>query len=227
MTWPTKDDFVDGDVLTAAQVNNIGTNLNEIDPTGITDGYVVTADGAGGLGWEAVVAGAYTLITSGTISSATTTDITGITQDYKHLEVWLYDINISGNNDIRIDMFDGTFPGSSGYQVYSSIQASSTTVSSGGSQGAAGFVRLFDFGTIGSGYLRNFFRARFYDYASTSVVNKFGEGFGSYQTTSGANQVSLYSTANLKQDSAIGLSTVRIVGGNSITAASYKIWGIN
>jgi hypothetical protein len=47
MTWPTKTDFVDGDVLTAAQVNNIGTNLNIFDPTSATVGQVWTADGAG------------------------------------------------------------------------------------------------------------------------------------------------------------------------------------
>lgn len=70
MTWPTKTDFVDGDVLTAAQVNNIGTNLNEADPTGITDGYLLTADGAGGMAWEAPPSGGWTLIATGAMSGA-------------------------------------------------------------------------------------------------------------------------------------------------------------
>jgi hypothetical protein len=227
MTWPTKTDFVDGDVLTATQVNNIGTNLNLYNPTSATSGQVPIADGAGSVAFGDVVAGAYTLITSGTISAATTTDITSITQAYKHLEVWLYDINISSNGDIRIDMYDGTFPGSSGYTVSESIQAASSTVTAGGTQGAYGFLRLFDFGQMGSGYLRNFYRGRFYDYASTSVVNKFAEGFASYQSSGGSAYVSLTTTANLKQDSAVGLDVVRIVGSSSITAASYKIWGIN
>jgi len=57
MTWPTKTDFVDGDVLTATQVNNIGTNLNLFDPTSATLGQVPVADGAGSVAWGAVAAG--------------------------------------------------------------------------------------------------------------------------------------------------------------------------
>ena len=91
MTWPTKTDFVDGDVLTAAQVNNIGTNLNEINPTGITDGYVVTADGAGGLGWEAVPSGSFTQIATGTLGSAGSS-ITSIPSTYRRLAFGLYGV---------------------------------------------------------------------------------------------------------------------------------------
>ena len=57
MTWPTKTDFVDGDVLTAAQVNNIGTNLNIFDPTSATSGQVPIADGAGSAAWGSVPSG--------------------------------------------------------------------------------------------------------------------------------------------------------------------------
>ena len=86
MTWPTKTDFADGDVLTAAQVNNIGTNLNEADPTGITDGYVLTADGAGGMGWE-LPGGGWTLISSDNQTGVSLTDytISSLPQTYKSL----------------------------------------------------------------------------------------------------------------------------------------------
>lgn len=96
MTWPTKTDFVDGDVLTAAQVNNIGTNLNEADPTGITDGYVLTADGADGMGWEAIVSGGLTQIATGTLSGSTL-NITSIPQTYKDLYLQLYNVQASTN----------------------------------------------------------------------------------------------------------------------------------
>lgn len=90
MTWPTKTDFVDGDVLTAAQVNNIGTNLNLANPTGITDGYVLTADGANSMGWEAVAAGGWTLINSGTLSgtSITSSTFSGYKQIHIDLANW-------------------------------------------------------------------------------------------------------------------------------------------
>jgi hypothetical protein len=90
MTWPTKTDFVDGDVLTAAQVNNIGTNLNLADPTGITDGYVLTADGAGSMGWEQVAAGGMTLLASGSFAAGVgTTTVSSINQTYNSLELWV------------------------------------------------------------------------------------------------------------------------------------------
>jgi hypothetical protein len=85
MTWPTKTDFVDGDVLTAAQVNNIGTNLNEADPTGITDGYVLTADGAGSMGWEAAPSGGWTLIATGAMSGASAVS-SGTFSGYKQVK---------------------------------------------------------------------------------------------------------------------------------------------
>lgn len=79
MTWPTKTDFVDGDVLTASQVNNIGTNLNEFDPTGITAGYVLTADGAGSVNWAGaggtIVQAVQATVTSGNVSTSGTTDV--------------------------------------------------------------------------------------------------------------------------------------------------------
>lgn len=102
MTWPTKTDFVDGDVLTAVQVNNIGTNLNEADPTGITDGYVLTADGAGGMGWEAIPpSGGYTSITSGTFTSGNTTlTLSSIPATYKHLYLMVWDFQFTASSPL-------------------------------------------------------------------------------------------------------------------------------
>jgi len=227
MTWPTKTDFVDGDVLTAAQVNNVGTNLNLFDPTSATIGQVPIADGAGSVAFGTPTAGAYTLLTSGTISSTATTDITSISQDYKHLEVWVYDINIAGNNNVRVDMFDGTFPGSTGYTLSETIQGSSTSLSGSGTQGAYGFIRLFGQFTMGSGYTRNFYRCVFYDYASTTNDTKFAFGQASFQASGGSSYIGNWSTACLQQSSAVGLDTVRIVGASTLTAASYRIYGVN
>jgi hypothetical protein len=96
MTWPTKTDFVDGDVLTAAQVNNIGTNLNLADPTGITDGYVLTADGAGSMAWEQVAAGGMTSLATGTLSGSVVT-LSSISSGYNDLVLDLYGITCTSN----------------------------------------------------------------------------------------------------------------------------------
>lgn len=89
MTWPTKTDFVDGDVLTAAQVNNVGTNLNLYDPTSATTGQVPIADGAGSVAFGDVAAGGIELITSGTWTGATSYTISSIPQTYKNLRLYM------------------------------------------------------------------------------------------------------------------------------------------
>jgi hypothetical protein len=90
MAWPTKTDFVDGDVLTAAQVNNIGTNLNVFNPTAATNGQVLTANGSGSASFQTPTAAAFTQIATGSISG-TTYDITSIPGTYKHLFVRIID----------------------------------------------------------------------------------------------------------------------------------------
>lgn len=77
MTWPTKDDFVDGDVLTAAQVNNIADNLNLFDPTSATNGQVPIADGAGSVAWGAV-SGGLSLVTSQSVTTSSNINIDSV-----------------------------------------------------------------------------------------------------------------------------------------------------
>lgn len=228
MTWPTKTDFVDGDVLNASQMNNIGTNLNLANPTGITDGYVLTATGTGSMGWEAPMAGSYTLITSGTITNATTTDITGLSTAYKNLEIWLYNINISASGTISITMYDGTFPGTVGGNfVFETFVGTGTTVTATGSQGAYSVCKLFESGVVGAGYTQNYFVGTFYDYASTTNASKTAFGSAASTNNAGSSQVGMISSSALRQTTAAAMTKLRIVGSNQITSASYQIWGIN
>lgn len=121
MTWPTKDDFVDGDVLTAAQVNNIANNLNEADPTGITDGYVLTADGAGAMGWEAVAAGGWTLINSGTLSGASITSSTFSGYRAIHIDILDSVTSTTVNTQLRVNgLTTSIYAGTVGYSTTSS-----------------------------------------------------------------------------------------------------------
>lgn len=97
MAWPTKTDFVDGDVLTAAQVNNIGTNLNIFNPTSATNGQVWIANGSGG-GSFSTPSGAYTLLNSGNLSGTLGVDISNIPGTYERLELYMIDMATPGNN---------------------------------------------------------------------------------------------------------------------------------
>lgn len=109
MAWPTKTDFVDGDVLTAAQVNNIGTNLNLANPTGITDGYVLTADGSNSMGWEAINADSMTVIASGNLPTASANfSFTSIPQTYKKLVLFLNDFRVATSGQVRFRINNDT-----------------------------------------------------------------------------------------------------------------------
>ena len=144
MTWPTKTDFVDGDVLTAAQVNNIGTNLNEADPTGITDGYVLTADGAGGMGWEQVAAGGWTLISSGSLSGSSVITFSSIPQTYKNLHLMVVNWGQATGSTLSAYFNNNT---SANYFTSTRYFTANTSAASDDSQALTGYPRITYFAT--------------------------------------------------------------------------------
>ena len=102
MTWPTKTDFVDGDVLSAAQVNNIGTNLNIFNPTSVAANKVLTADGSNDADYLDTLTN---LIAQGLKESwnVAATAATG-TVDFDTLTstAWLYTSNATGNWTLNV-----------------------------------------------------------------------------------------------------------------------------
>lgn len=102
MTWPTKTDFVDGDVLSAAQVNNIGTNLNVFDPTSVAANKVLTADGSNDAAYVDTITN---LIAQGLKESweVSATAATGtINFDTLTSTAWLYTSNASANWTLNV-----------------------------------------------------------------------------------------------------------------------------
>ena len=124
MAWPTKTDFVDGDVLTAAQVNNIGTNLNLFNPTSATNGQVPIANGLGGVAYGIPTTTTWNLIAQANLPAATAVNITSIPSTYRQVFVVFRNItcgttssprlrfnNVSTNVYSNARIFSGT-PGS-------------------------------------------------------------------------------------------------------------------
>lgn len=95
MAWPTKTDFVDGDVLSASQMNNIGTNLNIFDPTSATNGQVWVANGAGS-GAYASAGGGLTQIGTASPTSGTTVTFSSIPGTYNSLLVVAAGLTVNG-----------------------------------------------------------------------------------------------------------------------------------
>ena len=209
MTWPTKTDFVDGDVLTAAQVNNIGTNLNEIDPTGITDGYVVTADGAGGLAWEAVPTGSLTSLVSGSLSGSSL-DLTSISQSYVHLYLQMSNVTFSATNNwnLRVNNLSTDY----NRQMITNTTTNNTAAASGWQLDAGNFTagRVFNF-TI---YFPNYTvvrrpTAQWYVVSSDSSADGMGFGHGiRYGATAAINRITF------------------IGAGATFTAGTYNLYGV-
>lgn len=147
MTWPTKDDFVDGDVLTAAQVNNIGTNLNVFNPTSATNGQVWVANGSGSGAYGAVGGG--TVIASGTSTSITELSLTSIPGTYRSLQFnWRATPSTTATPWLRVNGATANYRYVYAYpntNVYGSASAVNQIVLNGGasSGGAQGGTVIF------------------------------------------------------------------------------------
>ena len=51
VVWPSKNNFANGDVLTASNMNNIADTLNVFNPTSATNGQIWVAN-VQGQGWN-------------------------------------------------------------------------------------------------------------------------------------------------------------------------------
>lgn len=124
MAWPTKTDFVDGDVLSASQMNNIGTNLNLFNPTSATNGQVWLANGSGSGSYSTLTTGGYTSIASGTFTSGNTTlTLSSISGSYKHLYLSVYNLTFTASSPIIYVRLNNNSSGS----YYSQFRYGSTT----------------------------------------------------------------------------------------------------
>jgi hypothetical protein len=210
MAWPTKTDFVDGDVLSAAQVNNIGTNLNEIDPTGITDGYVVTADGAGGLGWEVVPSGGITVIASGSLSTSAL-DLTSIPSTYKALELILTNASFNSTNNWGLQLNGQTGP-TNGYAYVRQFTTTNTAAQTGTS------FPIDNTWDSAASVSMNFY---FPNYA----VSSYQQGF--YYSMNQSNGLGGYAVFNYR-DSQFAINRIRIfsLSGATFDAGTYELRGL-
>ena len=90
VVWPSKNNFANGDVLTAANMNNIGDTLNVFNPTSATNGQIWVANGSGSGAYSTVVTGGMTSLASGSLPAGTgTLTLSGISASYNSLRLIL------------------------------------------------------------------------------------------------------------------------------------------
>lgn len=133
-SWPAKADYATGDVLSATNMNDLAGVVNFMNPTGTTNGYVLTADSTqtGKVKWAAAGGGGgsgLTLINRTTMSavSSQTFDSVFSSTYAAYLIIGETIYGSSSAADLFIQMRYGTTTQSSGY--YGSITqfGSSTT----------------------------------------------------------------------------------------------------
>jgi len=106
--FPVKANYATGDVLTATNMNDLAGTLNYIDPTGKTNGYVLTRNSSatGGLEWAATggSSGGLTLIQTLSLSGASTTSSTISAASYKNLQIVIKNAYVGSNANMWIRM---------------------------------------------------------------------------------------------------------------------------
>ena len=105
VVWPSKNNFANGDVLTATNMNNIADTLNVFNPTSATNGQIWTANGSGSGSYQTLSVNSITQLTTGTLSGASVTTAT-LSTAYKNLMVICRDVEAAGASTWRLQ-FNG------------------------------------------------------------------------------------------------------------------------
>lgn len=123
VVWPSKNNFANGDVLTATNMNNIGDTLNVFNPTSATNGQIWVANGSGSGAYTTVTSGGWTQITSGNLSGSTVTSASF--SGYKQIHVDVVGATTGTAQEIYV-RFNGISTNNYGYGIIE--QTGSTSV---------------------------------------------------------------------------------------------------
>jgi len=225
VVWPSKNNFADGDVLSAANMNNIADTLNVFNPTSATNGQIWTANGSGSGSFQnPAVPASYTLITSGSVTNQTEVLLTSISNAYTDLELFVLNVNpVTTGNALFIDCYTGTTAAAGSYRQATANFAA--TYSQVNNSGADARIRLFTTPNLSNSYSTgNIFRARFYGY-SNSQTAKYADGTCINMDSAGTPRGAV-TTASVTQTTAAALDRIRIfISGSNITC-TYLLYGI-
>lgn len=227
VVWPSKNDFIDGDVLTAGNVNNIADTLNVFNPTSATNGQVWVANGTGGGAFGTPVSGGWTSLATGTITSGNSSDITGYSMSYKHLAVWIYNISLGTADSITIRPFNTSVLSSGGTMTTNAVRLASTTVDTDGSYFTTANHLQLNFLRNQTNNVTNWIEFYIPDYAAS--LNRRSCWGWSANVSSTNQYCTSFATSALNRTTAATMSSFRILtgGGATFNSLGYTIWGIN
>ena len=238
--YPVKVNYLTGDVLTAANLNDLAGTVNLYDPTAKGDLFpataadtvsrlavgandtVLTADStaATGMKWAAA-GGGMTQLATGSMAGVASLSITSISQSYKSLYLVVKNFYAGVSNNLRV-FTSGYTASTATFSVVENIM-DNNSFSDGGANGD-GLARS---GTLTAnidnlGYLATIFQ----DYTNTTTYK--GTTFNCVMKSSSGNYLSHGSGFVNKLDAvtSIGLQ----LGNGSVgnwTAGTYTLFGVN
>jgi len=219
--FPVKADYATGDVLSAANMNDLSGTLNYINPTGVTNGHVLTRNSSatGGLEWAAAggAAGGFTLLST-TSASGNSVTVSSINQTYKHLFFEIYGItNSSSNGSLYIA------PNSADNLNATCVFISSSSVTTNGDNATSNISRA----DLNGSSSDNYFAGWVYGYALTSTSKQMTVN-GTFRNSAN-NLASIQFNGGVRDTNAV--TALRFMIGNSFsqpfTAGTIKVYGVN
>ena len=203
VVWPSKNNFVNGDVLTAANMNNIADTLNVFNPTSATNGQVWQANGSGSGSYQTLSVNAYTLITSGNLGA--TINLTGISGTYRDLILNFRDFEVAGTSqlDIRVNNDSGNnydFTGQSsnndqdlnyGLTTQARWRVNGMTLTATNTNGSM-TMKFYDYADSGTGKLIGFWLG----YKNETGTYNADYGVGYYRGAGAITQINIIPAIN-------------------------------
>lgn len=235
--FPTKVTYANGDVFSASDINDTNGTINLINPTAKgdlfagsaantytklavgTDGQVLTAASgqATGLQWATPASGGMTLLSTTTLSGASTT-ISGISSAYIDLYVVIYGMtNIIADGNFTVDPNNTT---TGGYT--SGVGSTNATVDAWRIDNNNSALRLNGANTLTRANSSNEFYLKIANYSSGRAKLVSYQG---YFTTSTSTLRYIYGEGWINQTSAVSSLVLANSGGNH-TAGTCLIYGV-
>jgi hypothetical protein len=214
--FPVKADYATGDVLSAVNMNDLSGTLNYINPTGVTNGHVLTRNSSatGGLEWAAAGGGGggMTLLTTTTLSGSSTTSAT-FSSAYKQIYVYMNEV-LGNGSGVRIRL-----NGDTGNNYAFNYQEIATSWSVDRSTSASN-MRVGYLATSSSTLVNNYNEFTITRPSDTDEVLVTGQGYV------GLNSGVFYQFAGVYDSSAAITNITFIPDSGTFTGTAY-IYGVN
>ena len=240
--FPVKADYVTGDVLSAANMNDLAGTLNYLDPTAKGDlfpassgtaltrlavganGTVLTADSAEatGMKWAAAggASGGMTLLSTTSLSGATTT-VSSISGSYKELVIYVRDWYASSDMNFTLTVNGDTTSGN--YQILAAGSRNGASTAYYGESGSR--ITVDAYGSSKGANNDNFAMISIPDYAN-AVTRKIISTSACYLDLTASLKSVATTTTHYVSTTAISSLEFRTTVG-TWSGGSVLIYGVN